>query len=81
MAGGMLLYAVPRLAVGEGLGAGPVFGTVWLCFALLIIAAQLHELLGVDAKKRERLRQVKRMKTFRLQRKTDNLARRYGKGA
>lgn len=81
LAGGMLLYAVPRLAVGEGLGAGPLFGTIWLCFALLVIAAQLHELLGVDAKKRERLRQVKRMRKFKLQRKADSLAGRLGKGA
>lgn len=81
IAGGMLLYAVPRLSVGEGLGAGPLFGTVWLCFALLIIAAQLHELLGVDARKRERLRQVKRMKQYRLQRKTESIVSRYRKGA
>lgn len=74
---GMLGYAVPRLSVGDGLSAGSVFGAVWICFALLVIAAQLYELLGVDARKRERMRQVKRMKGFRFQRKAASLAARY----
>lgn len=77
IAAGMLLYAVPRLPVGNGLEAGSVFGIVWICFALLVIAAQLHELLGVDAEQRERLRQVKRMKQYRMQWKAERAAVRY----
>lgn len=74
---GMLVYAAPQLSVGQGFNGASLFGVVWICFALLVIAAQLHELLGVDGEKRERLRQVKRMRHYRLQETTARLAARH----
>lgn len=69
LAAGMLAYAVPRLAIGDGVSAESVFGVVWICFALLVIGANLHALLGVDAETRERLRQVKRMRQVQTERR------------
>lgn len=66
---GMLAYAAPKLAVGGGWTVETVFAAVWICFALLIIAANLHFVLGVDAETRERVRQVKRMRTWQSQRR------------
>lgn len=64
-AAAMLVYAVPRLSLGGGLASETVFGVVWLCFALLVLCANLYQVLGVDAEKKERMRQVKRMRMFR----------------
>jgi hypothetical protein len=76
---GMLLYAVPRIAMGGGFTAETVFGAAWICFALLIIAAHVHELLGVDAETRERVRQVKRLKQYRMQQRLLPRGTRYGR--
>lgn len=76
---GMLLYAVPRIAMGGGFTAQTVFGVVWICFALLIIAGHVHELLGVDAETRERVRQVKRLKQYGMQQKLLPRSARYGR--
>jgi len=45
---GMLLYALPRLEVGEGLSTAAVFGVAWILMALLIISAHLRIVLRVD---------------------------------
>ncbi len=45
---GMLMYAVPRLSIGQGWTLPTVFGAAWIVFALLIIAAHLHAILRVD---------------------------------
>lgn len=66
---GMLAYAAPKLAVGGGWTAETVFAAVWICFALLVIAANLHFVLGVDKEGRERLRQVKRMRGWQTERR------------
>ena len=66
---GMLAYAAPKLAVGGGWTAETVFAAVWICFALLVIAANLHTVLGVDAETRERVRQVKRMRGWQAERR------------
>ncbi|WP_438446140.1 hypothetical protein [Gorillibacterium sp. sgz5001074] len=66
---GMLGYAVPRLGTGGGLTSETVFSAVWICFALLVISANLHHVLGVDAEERERLRQVKRMRGWQAERR------------
>ncbi|MEX2416462.1 MAG: hypothetical protein WD424_09985 [Paenibacillaceae bacterium] len=50
---GMLLYALPRLEVGEGLSLPAIFGVVWISVALLIIAAHLRSVLRVDSVKRQ----------------------------
>ncbi|MEC0246116.1 hypothetical protein P4H65_10000 [Paenibacillus chitinolyticus] len=64
---GMLLYSVPRLDIGGGFTLPTVFGAIWICFALLIIAAHLHELLGVDEETRQEIVRVKRMKRWRME--------------
>jgi hypothetical protein len=68
IAAGMLVYAVPRLPIGQGWTMETIFGVVWICMALLIIAAQLHELFGVDEQTEREIRAIKRFKYWRLQR-------------
>ncbi|TVY07461.1 hypothetical protein FPZ49_23960 [Paenibacillus cremeus] len=64
---GMIIYAVPRLDFGGGLSLQSVFVVAWIGFALLVVAAHLHELLGVEEEaKREQLR-VKRMRRWQLE--------------
>jgi hypothetical protein len=67
MALGMLLYAVPRLDIGSGLTLVNVFGVVWILFALMIVAAHLHEILGVDEEMKREMGRVKRMKAWQLE--------------
>lgn len=50
---GMLLYALPRLEVGEGLSLPTIFGVIWISMALLIIAAHLRIVLRVDTGKEQ----------------------------
>lgn len=64
---GMLVYAVPRLNIGQGITLPTVVGSAWICFALLIIAAHLHEILGVEEEQRKELGRVKRMKKWQLE--------------
>jgi hypothetical protein len=47
-AAGMLVYALPRLELGQGPGVPALFGIVWVGMALLIIAAHLRVVLRVD---------------------------------
>lgn len=79
LAMGMLAYAVPRLGIGGGLTAESVFGALWICFSLLVIAANLHTVLGVDAETRERLHRVKRMRRFQSERKIHSRTARLGR--
>jgi hypothetical protein len=76
---GMLAFAVPKLAIGGGLTAESIFGAVWICFALLIVAANLHTVLGVDTETRERMRHVKRMRSFQSERKIYSRASKLGR--
>ncbi|MCZ8518358.1 MULTISPECIES: hypothetical protein [Paenibacillus] len=64
---GMLLFAVPRLDFGGGWSLPSVFGVVWCAFALLLVAAHLHELLGVEEETKRELLKVKRMKRWQLE--------------
>lgn len=64
---GMLAYAVPRLELGSGWTAANAFGIAWIAFALLVVAAHLHELLGVEEEKKRELLKVKRMKRWQLE--------------
>lgn len=62
---GMMVYAVPRLGVAGGDAGAAAFAVCWLIFALLILAAHLHQWLGVDeeaAREMERIRRMKRWK-------------------
>lgn len=69
LAVGMLVYAVPRLSIGQGWTVESVYSAVWLGMALLIIAAQLHELFGVDDKVEQDIKAIKRYKYWKLQQK------------
>ncbi|WP_338043659.1 hypothetical protein [Paenibacillus hamazuiensis] len=64
---GMLFYAVPRLDIGEGMTLPNVFGITWICFALMVIAAHLHEILGVDEEARKEMSRVKKMKKWQFE--------------
>ncbi|TBL75175.1 hypothetical protein [Paenibacillus thalictri] len=64
---GMLFYAIPKLDIGQGMTLPTVFGVIWICFALLIIAAHLHEILGVDEEARKEHSRIKRMKKWQLE--------------
>lgn len=63
---GMLIYALPRLDIGHGATLPAIFGIVWICFALLVVAAHLHRILGVDEETEKELARVRR--TSRRQR-------------
>lgn len=45
---GMLIYAMPRLEMGQGLTLATLFGVAWISMALLVIAAHLRAVLRVD---------------------------------
>jgi hypothetical protein len=66
---GMLIYAIPRLQIGQGWTYSTVFSVVWIGMALLIIASHLHDLLGVDEETREELVRIKRMKRWQFEQK------------
>lgn len=62
---GMLIYAVPRLEIGHGLTGSTVFGIVWIGFALLIVAAHLHRILGVDEETKKEMARVRKYAKLR----------------
>lgn len=64
---GMLFYAVPRLDLSSESIVQTVFGIVWIVFALVIIAAHLHELIGVDEETKQEMMKVKRVKKWQLE--------------
>lgn len=64
---GLLLYAVPRLEIGQGFSLPTLFAIVWLSMILLIIAAYLHHLLGVDEETRNELARIRSYKRWRNQ--------------
>jgi hypothetical protein len=64
---GMLFFAIPRLDLRSGLTLPTVFGVVWVLFALMIVAAHLYELIGMDEQKKQELSRVKKMKSWQLQ--------------
>lgn len=67
VAAAMVIIALPRLDMGGGWNVPTVFGVVWLCFALMIIASHLHQLLGVDEAEKKRLEQIKRVRKHEMQ--------------
>ncbi|SFM20467.1 hypothetical protein SAMN03159341_12053 [Paenibacillus sp. 1_12] len=64
---GMLFYAVPRLDIRSGFTLPTIFGAIWILFALMIVAAHLHELIGVDERKKQEIQRVKRMKGWQME--------------
>lgn len=80
-ASGMLVYAVPRLIVGGGMNAATLFTVAWVALALLVIGANLHELLGVEQETRERMRQVKRARRYKSEQRIMRRVGGMGQGA
>ncbi|MGM1019683.1 MAG: hypothetical protein ACQEXV_03815 [Bacillota bacterium] len=70
----MVLTALPRISLTGGLNWVNGFGVVWVLFALLVIGANLHFLLGVDEEKRKTLERVRRAKMKQWQMKWDKEA-------
>ncbi|GAA0385717.1 hypothetical protein [Paenibacillus motobuensis] len=58
----MLVYAIPLIKFQPGGGFVSWFGMVWAAFALLVIGAHLHFLLGVNEEKQRALDAVRRAK-------------------
>jgi hypothetical protein len=65
-AAGMLIYALPRLEIERLRSLPGIFAVVWTGFILLIVAANLHDWLGVDDAQKERLNQIKRLRKRQL---------------
>ena len=63
---GMLVYAVPRLPIGDGWTLPTVFGAAWLLFALAIIATHLHAVLRVDEAADERMDRIRKHRRRQL---------------
>ena len=59
---GMVIVAVTQLEKNLMSTMATVFTLVWLAFALLVIAANLHDILGVDEETRRELARIRRMK-------------------
>ncbi|KAF6637311.1 hypothetical protein H6F38_00225 [Paenibacillus sp. EKM208P] len=70
----MVLVALPRISLAGGLNWVNGFGMVWVLFALLVIGANMHFLLGVDEEKRKTLERVRRAKMQQWQMKWDKEA-------
>ncbi|UJF34723.1 hypothetical protein [Paenibacillus hexagrammi] len=64
---GMLFYSVPKLQFSEGLSLPMIFSLVWIAMALLVVAAHLHQILGVDEERRKELTRINRMKKWQME--------------
>lgn len=67
----MLLTALPRISLSGGMNVVNAFGVTWVLFALMVIGANLHFLLGVDDEKRKSLERVRKAKMHQWQMKWD----------
>jgi hypothetical protein len=65
----MLVYALPRLELGDPLSVSSVFGYIWVALALLVVTANVNELLLMDEEKRKELARIKRAKYVLMERK------------
>ncbi|MFS1511806.1 hypothetical protein VQL36_05125 [Chengkuizengella sp. SCS-71B] len=65
LAVGLLIFAIPRLEVGQGWTLPTIFAVVWIGMVLLIIAAHLHEVLGVDEETKKEMRKVKQYQRWK----------------
>jgi hypothetical protein len=64
---GMLFYAVPKLDMENGWTVPTIFGLLWVAFALLVVAAHLHEILGVEEEAKRQVAMVRRMKKWQFE--------------
>lgn len=68
---GFTIFALPRLEMGEGFTPPTLFAIAWLSMMLLMFAAHLHELIGVDEETKQQLQNVKKYRQW----KTENYVR------
>lgn len=59
---GLITIGVTQLEMNPDSTIVTVFTLVWLAFALLVVAANLHEILGVDEETKHELARIRRMK-------------------
>ncbi|MFS0727293.1 hypothetical protein [Paenibacillus sp. 1P07SE] len=71
---GMLAIGLPELRFAAEWSAHVVFSYSWVLFVLLIIAANLYALLGIDEETARQLARVRRAKTLAWQRKLERHA-------
>lgn len=64
---GMMIYAVPQLRIGEGFTLPSIFAVLWLLFALILVAAHLYDVIGVDQAAREEERKTGRMRRWQME--------------
>lgn len=57
----LLFYAVPRLPFGAVDHISTGFSVIWLCFAFIVVGANLHHALGLDFEEQERRRRETRI--------------------
>lgn len=80
MAIGLIIYAVPQLEMGQGLTLPTIFSIAWIGIILLIVAAHLHQLIGVDEEAKQELARIKAFKRWKVEqfllRKSKGLSRR-----
>lgn len=67
----MMVIAVPNISLTGGLNLINGFGMVWVLFALMVIGANLHFMLGVDDEKRKALERVRKAKLQQWQMRLD----------
>lgn len=75
---GLLLFALPRLEMGQGLTLPSLFGAVWLGMILLVIGAHLHEMLGVDEETRQEMDRIREYRRWRRGQRLESAAGRAG---
>ncbi|MBD2848265.1 hypothetical protein IDH44_23975 [Paenibacillus sp. IB182496] len=73
----MLAVAVPRLEFDAGAPAA-VFGLLWTSFALLVVAANLYALLGMDEETALALARIRRAKRAAWERRLEQAVVRRG---
>ena len=67
LTGGMIIYAIPKLEMGQGLTLPTVFSIMWILMALLIFAAHFHQFIGVDEETKKELVRIKRYKKWKVE--------------
>lgn len=64
---GMLLYTIPRMEMGQGWTLSTIFWLSWIAFCVLIIAAQLYQIFGINEEKRRAYQQIKSMRRQQME--------------
>lgn len=72
----VLFYAIPKLPVHSTELSANVFATVWISFALIVIASQLYRLLGVDRDEEQAYQRLMRMKRWKMEQQVLRMSRR-----